>query len=53
MSKGASLNFLMQLKVVGPVAVFGGLLQIVILMFLCGSTAMVLLKTYCKMLLLS
>ncbi|XP_071934243.1 K(+) efflux antiporter 5-like isoform X2 [Coffea arabica] len=32
---------LTKLKVVGPVAVFGGLLQIVILMFLCGSTAMV------------
>ncbi|XP_071929585.1 K(+) efflux antiporter 5-like isoform X1 [Coffea arabica] len=31
---------LTKLKVVGPVAVFGGLLQIVILMFLCGSTAM-------------
>ncbi|CAK9181447.1 unnamed protein product, partial [Ilex paraguariensis] len=28
------------LKVVGPVAVLGGLLQIVILMFLCGITAM-------------
>lgn len=31
---------LTKLKVVGLVAVFGGLLQIVILMFLCGSTAM-------------
>ncbi|XP_009596158.1 K(+) efflux antiporter 5 [Nicotiana tabacum] len=31
---------LTKLKVVGPVAVLGGLLQIVILMFLCGTTAM-------------
>ncbi|CAK9135193.1 unnamed protein product [Ilex paraguariensis] len=31
---------LTKLKVVGPVAVLGGLLQIVILMFLCGITAM-------------
>ncbi|CAN4080796.1 unnamed protein product [Withania somnifera] len=31
---------LSKLKVVGPVAVLGGLLQIVILMFLCGTTAM-------------
>lgn len=31
---------LAKLKVVGPVAVLGGLLQIVILMFLCGTTAM-------------
>ncbi|XP_016442289.1 K(+) efflux antiporter 5 isoform X2 [Nicotiana tabacum] len=31
---------LTKLKVVGPVAVLGGLLQIVILMFLCGVTAM-------------
>ncbi|OIT35766.1 PREDICTED: K(+) efflux antiporter 5 isoform X2 [Nicotiana attenuata] len=31
---------LTKLKVVGPVAVLGGLLQIVILMFLCGATAM-------------
>ncbi|KAJ8552752.1 hypothetical protein K7X08_020145 [Anisodus acutangulus] len=31
---------LTKLKVVGPVAVLGGLLQILILMFLCGTTAM-------------
>ncbi|KAA8539841.1 hypothetical protein F0562_026533 [Nyssa sinensis] len=31
---------LTKLKVVGPVAVLGGLLQIIILMFLCGVTAM-------------
>lgn len=31
----------MQLKVVGPVAVLGGLLQIVIFMCLCGITAAV------------
>jgi Kef-type K+ transport system membrane component KefB len=30
-----------KLKVVGPVAVLGGLLQIVLLMFLCGVTALV------------
>ncbi|KAJ3682075.1 hypothetical protein LUZ60_014648 [Juncus effusus] len=29
-----------KLKVVGPVAIFGGLLQIVLFMFLCGVTAM-------------
>lgn len=32
---------MLQLKVVGPVAVLGGLLQIVLLMFLCGVTALV------------
>ncbi|KAL6553666.1 K(+) efflux antiporter 5 [Orobanche gracilis] len=32
---------LSKLKVVGPVAVLGGLLQIIILIFLCGITAMV------------
>lgn len=34
----------MQLKAVGPVAVLGGLLQIVTFMFLCGITAMVILN---------
>lgn len=37
---GSNISF-MQLKVVGPVAVFGGLLQIVMFMFLSGLTAMV------------
>ena len=32
---------LMQLKAVGPVAILGGLLQIMTLMFLCGITAVV------------
>lgn len=39
--KGYSILLLVQLKAVGPVAVLGGLLQIVIFMFLCGISAMV------------
>lgn len=35
-------NFLMQLKVVGAVAVFGGFLQIIIFMLLSGIIAMVI-----------
>lgn len=38
-------NFLVQLKVVGAVAVFGGFLQIIIFMFLCGIIAMVIYKS--------
>ncbi|KAK3040122.1 hypothetical protein RJ639_027848, partial [Escallonia herrerae] len=34
------ISEMVQLKVVGPVAVLGGLLQIIIFMFLCGLTAM-------------
>ncbi|KAH7668270.1 putative K+/H+-antiporter-containing protein [Dioscorea alata] len=34
------INEMVQLKVVGPVAVLGGLLQIIIFMLLCGLTAM-------------
>lgn len=41
------LVLMLQLKVVGPVAVLGGLFQIVLLMFLCGVTALVCAKQSC------
>jgi Kef-type K+ transport system membrane component KefB len=40
---------LTKLKAVGPVAVIGGLLQIVLFMFLCGLTAAVLIFIYCPL----
>lgn len=43
------LSFIHQLKAVGPVAVIGGLLQIVLFMFLCGLTAAVLIFIYCPL----
>lgn len=37
---------LMQLRAVGAVAVLGGMLQIIVFMFLCGITAMVKLLRF-------